>query len=213
MPVETHRNTMRVGDIIVTTTVRTEVESATIDFDDILAASQVEPDETMWGETPWESCDGYEHSVDKDHDIYSEEARGWCFSKCAGHYVNIEIEWDHNLFEWYRERGATKQVAHEMVALSLRKRLDTLVDWYENGWEWWSVCCEYGDEIDSCHGIDDHDYAYNDIRLECALNVAHELEQAGYEVHGRPEYNDAIAHRWLKRDRLKYNLRLFSWTD
>ena len=209
MPIETHRNTMRVGDTIVTTTVRTEVESATIDFADILEASQIEPDECMWGETPWDNCDGYEHTA--EHPALPR-GRGACHDG-DGRYVEIKMEFDRDLFEWYRERGATKQVAHEMVALSLRKRLDTLVDWSTNGWEWWHVHCEYKDEIDSCHGIDDHDYAYNDVRLECALNVAHELEQAGYEVHGRPEVDDASTRRFYRRAQLRLNLYLFSWID
>ena len=61
-------------------------------------------------------------------------------------------------------------------------------------------------------GIDDYDYAYDEVRRECAENIAHELEQAGYVVAGRPTPDPADT-RQQKRDRLYRNQTLFSWTD
>ena len=52
----TATTTIRTSDVLVHTTVTTEVESAYVDFDDILAAVKVSPDDSMSGEAPWNCC-------------------------------------------------------------------------------------------------------------------------------------------------------------
>jgi len=49
---KTATTTIRTGDLLVHTTVTTEVESVHVDFDDILAAVDVSPDDSMGRETP-----------------------------------------------------------------------------------------------------------------------------------------------------------------
>jgi len=214
---KTATTTIRTGDLLVHTTVTTTVEPVHVDFDDILAAVEVSPDDSMGGETPWDWCDGYVHTV-KMASLFDEgratidRRRGYCYSDSFRDRIVITAQWDDDLYRWYRDNGASKQVAHEMVALSLRKRLDQLVKWYATDWEWWYCGGEYKGFSDGVGGIDDFDYAHDEVRRECAENIAHQLEQAGYVVTGKPTPDPADT-RQQKRDRFRRNQTLFSWTD
>ena len=142
----------------------------------------------------------------------ADQRRGYCYSDGHRERIIITAQWDADLYRWYRDNGASKQVAREMVALSMRKRLDQLVEWYANDWEWWYCGGEYKGCSDGVGGIDDYRYAHDEVRRECAENIAHQLEQAGYIVKGKPIPNAADA-RQQKRDRFRRNRTLFSWTD
>lgn len=214
---KTATTTIRTGDVLVHTTVTTEVESAYVDFDDILAAVEISPDDSMSGETPWNWCDGFAHTVerlsrfDEERDT-ADQRRGYCYSDSHRERIIITAQWDADLYRWYHDNGASRQVAGEMVALSLRKRLDQLVKWYTNGWEWWHCGGEYKGCSDGVGGIDDYRYAHDEVRRECAENIAHQLEQAGYIVAGRPTPSAADTRR-QKRDRFRRNRALFPWND
>jgi hypothetical protein len=182
------RNKYRDGDRMITVTV--DVEPAIVDYDDILAATEVVPDE-IGHDAPWECCDGWEHTVERinRYDIVPEtldEARGYCWHD--GERVRIVLASDDGgVFDWHRGRGASRQVAAERVADQRRRQLDQLVKWYTDGWEWWGVTCEYADEGASVWGIDDADYADEYVRDEIASEVARQLEDKGYTVTGKPE--------------------------
>lgn len=213
---KTATTTIRTGDVLVHTTVTTTVKPVHVQFDDILAAVEVSPDDSMGGETPWDWCDGYVHTVkmaslfDEGRDTV-DQRRGYCYSDSFRERIVITAQWDDDLYRWYRDNGASKQVAREMVALSLRKRLAQLVKWYATDWEWWYCGGEYKGFSDGVGGIDDYDYAHDELRRECAESIAHELEQAGYIVAGRPTPDPADA-REQKRDRFRRNQTQFSWT-
>lgn len=169
------------------------------------------------GATPRPTPHGYVHTVkmaslfDEGRDTI-DQRRGYCYSDSFRERIVITAHWDADLYRWYRDNGASKQVAHEMVALSLRKRLAQLVKWYATDWEWWYCGGEYKRFSDGVGGIDDYDYAHDEVRRECAENIAHEMEQAGYIVAGRPTPDPADT-RQQKRDRFRRNRILFSWTD
>jgi len=214
---KTATTTIRTGDLLVHTTVTTEVESVHVDFDDILAAVEVFPDITMNGETPWHWCDGYVHTVEQvsrldDGRDTADQRRGYCYSDGHRERIIITARWDDDLYRWYRDNGASKQVAREMVALSLRKRLDQLVQWYTHGWEWWCCNVDFKGFTDGVGGVDDFDYAHDEVRRECAENIAYELERIGYIVTDKPTSDPAVV-RQQKRDRFRRNRTLFSWTD
>jgi hypothetical protein len=213
----TATTTIRTGDVLVQTTVTTEVESVYVDFDDILAAVEVSPDDSMNGEAPWDWCDGYVHTVERVSRLdeardKADLRRGYCYSDGHRERIIITAQWDDDLYRWHRDNGASRQVAREMVALSMRKRLDQLVKWYTHDWEWWYCGGDYKGCADGVGGIDDYDYAHDEVRRECAENIAHQLEQAGYIVAGRPTPN-AVDTRQQKRDRFRRNRTLFSWND
>ena len=98
-------------------------------------------------------------------------------------------------------------MAAETVAAERRRTSGQLVKWYEDGWQWYGVRCRFdtmGDEYEaSLWGIDDAEYAERDIKVEMALDVAAQLEKAGFTVTGKPEhgpgsriepYREARAH-------------------
>ena len=214
---KTATTTIRTGDLLVHTTVTTAVEPVHVDFGGILAAVGVFPDVSMNGETPWDWCDGYVHTVeqvsrlDEGRDT-ADRRRGYCYSDGHRERIVITAAWDDDLCRWYRDSGASKQVAREMVALSMRKRLDQLRNWYEHGWEWWCCNVDFKGFTDGVGGIDDFDYANDEVRRECAENIAYELDRIGYIVAGKPTLDPADA-REQKRDRFRRNRALFSWID
>jgi len=208
------RNTFRHAD----TMIAVESRPATIAFDDLLAATKVVYDqyESM---TPWEHCDGFEHTATPERRFRDEaDARAMQGSVyCDGHRERLVVELpakaDYGIFDYARRNGASRQVAAEMVAAERRRTLAQLVDWYGNGWEWYGVRCRFetlGDEYsDSLWGIDDAGYAET-LKEEIALNVAAQLEEAGYTVTGKPEHRQTYS-RADKQARIVRNLAAQNW--
>jgi len=206
----------KVGDHFVHTTVMVTTETIEVDFNDIVEAVQVDPDE-CFGETPWDMCDGYDHTATSinrmdAHRYEMESARGYCWHGGDRERVIITMaeHVDTDLFKWYRDQGASKQVAAEMVALSLRKRLDQLTHWYEHGWQWWYVHGQYRGYEDSVGGIDDYGYARDSVREEIAMNITAALEDDDYIVTNKPVVPNEDPGR---RAFLKHNRNLFSWIN
>lgn len=198
---------IRSGGKLIRTTTTTTVESAEIDFADILEAVRIEPD-CMSG-TPWDNCDGFDHEARPiGYDSQRIHSRGSCWDAGNRCRVVITVPWDDGLEGWYRERGATRQVAREMVAQCLRSAIDQLTKWYEQGWDWYVCEGEFKGCSDSIGGIDDYDYANGECRTEVAFGIACQLGKRGYVITGKPEVSRP------KRDGTgKYNLELFSWKD
>jgi len=208
------RNTFRHGD----TMIAVESRPATIAFDDLLAATEVVYDEHE-SMTPWEQCDGFEHTATPERRFREEadarEMQGSVY--CDGHRERLVIELpqeeDYGIYQYMRERGASRQVAREAVAAERRRTLARLVKWYDSGWEWYGVRCRFealGDEYhDSLWGIDDAKYA-GTLKEEIALNVAAQLEEAGYTVTGKPEHRQTYT-RADKQALLRRNLAAQSW--
>jgi len=208
------RNTFRHGD----TMIAVESRPATIAFDDLLAATEVVYDEYE-SMTPWEHCNGFEHTATPERRFRDEadarEMQGSVY--CDGHRERLVIELsdkeDYGIFDHARHNGASRQVAVELVAAERRRTLAQLVKWYDSGWEWYGVRCRFevlGDEYsDSLWGIDDAEYAET-LKEEIALNVATQLEEAGYTVSDKPEHRQTYA-RADKQARLQRNLAAQSW--
>ena len=209
-----NHHTFRQGD----TMIAVESRPATLAFEDILDATEVVADdfESM---TPWEQCDGFEHTSTPEGRFRDEadarEMQGSVY--CDGHRERLVIELpeeeDYGIYQYMRARGASKQVAREAVAAERRRTLAQLVKWYDQGWAWYGVRCRFdalGDEYnDSLWGIDDPEYAET-LKEEIALNVAVQLEEAGYTVTGKPKHRQA----WTRADkqaRLSRNLAAQNW--
>lgn len=208
------RNTFRQAD----TMIAVESRPATIAFDNLLAATKVVYDEYE-NMTPWEHCDGFEHTATPERRFRGDaDARAMQGSVCcSGHRERLVIELpakaDYGIFDYARHNGASRQVAAEMVAAERRRTLAQLVNWYDNGWEWYGVRCRFealGDEYnDSLWGIDDAEYAET-LKEEIALNVVAQLEEAGYTVTGKPEHRQTYS-RADKQARLARNLAAQNW--
>lgn len=185
--------------IEVTTTV--SVDDAEIQWEDILSAVKVEPDEFY--DTPWDNCDGWDHDVQimrygPDHDGMGASDR-WAWSR--GERVSVWLTLtDKNLTSWqyFHARGASKQVAHELAARVLADSYAQLNKWYSDGWEWWVASIEFKRHYASCGAIDDYNYAEKEVAIDLAHEVAAELEKDGYTVVGKPKYKaPTAAQRYL----------------
>ena len=208
------RNTFRHGD----TMIAVESRPATIAFEDILEATEVVADEYE-SMTPWEHCDGFEHVATPERRFRDEadarEMQGSVY--CDGHRERLVIELpreaDYGIYQYAREHGASRQVAAETVAAERRRTLAQLVKWYGDGWEWFGVKCDFevlGDEYhDSIWGVDDAEYAET-LKEEIALEVAGQLEEAGYTVTGQPEHRQTYT-RADKQARLTRHLAAQNW--
>lgn len=199
-------------DKVITTTTIVREEPRHIDYQDLLDCVEIEQDD--WHGAPWENCDGYDHEigpVDFDHPdqtdscAYVSARNGWS-GRIIKHGTSTEDDLD-DLYEYYRSRGQSKQVAFEAVAESRRLRMEQLVNWYENGWTYYYVKAEYnGYESRGCGGIDDYDYADTEIRSEEADELADQLEADGFIVTGKPEpFSKEDARRNNCKQRLDWN--------
>ena len=174
------------------TMIAIETASAIIDFADILDATKVvcDGDESM---SPWEDCDGFEHEAIPFHRLPDEAdpqaMRGYIrHERCV---LTLPEGEDYGIYKAMREQGASRQVAAEAVAADRRQTLGMLAGWYRDGWQWYGVRCTFNaiddNYSESVWGIDDADYAEHEVKPKIALEVAAQLEQAGYTVTGRPE--------------------------
>jgi hypothetical protein len=183
----------REGDKFIETT--TTVTDAVIDFQDILDACEIKDDDMC--EAPWENCDGFEHTAtpvrNLDDAKHASEMQGHVWSEGYRAYVVIELKSgeDWGTYEYLRAQGASKQVAREASAATRRKAIEQLKEWYQHGWSYYGVTCEYEGAEASVWGVDDYEYADTDVRHEIAREVAHELEKQGYTIINYPPADTA----------------------
>ncbi len=173
------RTYTRENEIVVRVDVKTF--PAIVDFCELLDSVEVRPDE--WADPPWETCDGLDHTRDNGE---------------------IVIPWDESLERYYRQRGASKQVAKQLTARSMAKRRAYLASVYAHGYEVWGVSCDFRGFHDSIWGVDDYTYARGELSEEIALNVASEMQAAGFDVVNLQE-------RCPNRQ-ARQNVHLFDWS-
>jgi len=215
------------------TSVEERTESAIIPFKRILAACKVEPDTDMG--PPWREHDGWEHRkesfdtfqnrFDPDADTSYDDMLAH-YKACRGYTWNdgysgvLFIDLDNadakanyeGMYEYHRGRGASKQVAREMQALWLRDYIDTLVKWYNDGYEWWGVVCEYKGAESSCWGFDDEDYAKTEGSRNIAEDVAYALQQKGYLITGE-ETDKKKSYRENRIYHIRLNANMQNWRN
>ena len=179
------RTYTRENDLVVRVDVKTF--PAVVDFREILDSVEVRPDE--WADPPWETCDGLEHTHENGE---------------------IVIPWDESLERYYRQRGASKQVAKQLTARSMAKRREYLASVYANGYEVWGVSCDFRGFHDSVWGVDDYGYATGEMSEEIALNVASEMQAAGFDVVNLPDR--CQLYKQNRRDSYRRNVHLFDWS-
>jgi hypothetical protein len=210
------RNTFRHGN----TMIAVESTPATIAFDDLLAATHIVDDNCS--EAPWDNWDGWEHVAKPPHafdhaDVRAMQGYARTWDRGERHILILPAGDMDRTYQYARESGASRQVAAEMLALTRRRTLAQLVKWYEEEWAWYGVRCRIeilGDEFEaSLWGIDDADYAAREVTIEIALDVAGQLEKAGFTVTGKPEHCPGWRGwtRQEKQERLARNLAAQNW--
>ena len=202
MTTKTHFS--RQGDTMAITTVR--LAPAVIEWQAILDCIKIEPDDNC--EPPWECCDGYGHKLVDI--VYRQFTGGHAFFYNGHDWQRIEMEYDTYSYNWYRERGASKGVAEQLTRQSMRERLKQLVEWRENGWEWWQLSGEMHGCFVSLGGIDNYGYANTEYREELAFDLAYQLEELGFIIKDKPCTAIKPMDKGDKRAELKRKLNLFN---
>lgn len=208
-----------VGDEIIRTL---EIhQPRTIQFQDILDAVEIVSDND--GGKPWDNCDGYEHELVspswREHESRIDNARnsivlGSGLRGNSRRFIELDDKIVDDCVQYARKSGASKQIAFEFGAYVKRQTLEQLKTWYQDGWEYFGVQCEFMDEEDSCYGIDSYEFARGEMRTEIAGNVAHALEQRGFIVVGMPTKEQRqVEYRKNRRDSLRRNMQMFTWKD
>lgn len=199
---------------------------AVIDFQILLDATEAEDDDHT--EMPWESGDGWEHNLEE----YTSDSFGGSlddFKKTRGYlphrgrykYERVVVtdesfcgDTRENRFDYFRNRGASKQVAREMVAQQDREYIDQLLEWYEHYQEVYvRVEVTIGGKTyeESCGGFDE-EYGHTEAKTEIASNLIYALEKDGFTVVGYDRHVKYNENRtWHKKEQLRRNLHLFDW--
>lgn len=154
-----------------------------VEYDDILAAVTVEPDEDA--QAPWEHSDGWNHELVNDPS--DTRGAGSIYYQSARQMIRLTDPETWGNFEAFRESGASKQVAYERTREIQREAIEQIKRWYRNGWEVWGVVCKFKGFHASVWGVydDDGDYVET-VKKEIADEVVRDMEIAGYMVQGKP---------------------------
>lgn len=184
-------------------------EPASVAYVDILEACFVVPDENIFMD-PWEGCDFYAHSalplsLFLEHHPQAEFNKMRNFARYQRVLI-VDACNDSPTWEYFHYRGASKQVARQLEAKALRECVDQIVEWRNNGCEYWGVECDFEDYEASLWGIDGEDYA-EQHRVEVANEVVAAMEKDGWVVTGKPA--PPPSRKDDLRRTFKHNLHLF----
>src|SRR5690606_7545553 len=94
----------------------------------------------------------YDYISDSSLHTEVRQSRAWCFGanyRESGILRLEDAEYSESLYKHYRQNGASRQVAAELVAADRRRRLDQLKEWYTHGWTDWYVSVDHPEYSDS----------------------------------------------------------------
>lgn len=181
----------RVNDTVEEVT----VHPAKVDFQDILDATEIVPDDEC--RNPFEGDDYLDHDlVPCEHEEQHESEahvhfghRDFSNGARPGHHLIVPKLVTPP--SYWRDRGASRQTAAEMHARERQGAVECIQKVYRGSMEWWGVKCDYMGFHDSLWGIivwcDDPPDYLDECKEECASVVANEMEQAGFEVVNVPD--------------------------
>lgn len=207
-----------------------------IKFEDILRLVKVEPDDDCG--MPWDDQDGWKHELQPIEEFedawmsryenveYADVVRafhdtqGYC-SSSRGDRKRVMVTDDSYCGEsrasriaYLRSKGASKQVAREVIAYEDRRYIAQIVAWRNDGYPCVYVTCEFeiGEEDtyeDSCGGFEE-DYA-DEAKKEIAGHIASAMADDGYTIVDAPDNQAAYkANRlWHRKDQFRRNLHMF----
>ena len=191
-------------------------EPAEVEWDTLIESAEIEQGNDSG--KPGDNGDIFGHSVESMPGDVDDphECRNYVEQSGRG-YHRIELDRTatkmlDDEYKWYRANGASKQVAFERRAMQLRNTLDRITSWYRDQWQYVGVIVSYGDDYtESLWGIDDEDYARDEIIPELCHQLADAMELDGYTILNRPNLatNAGVNKQW-KRDRIKTNVNRFN---
>jgi hypothetical protein len=204
---------IRSGDKLIKTKVRTTVENAVIEFADILEATTIET-EDGFNYAPWEDSDGLEHTVIADDSDGNAAGyfNGSRHSRYSGHR-RVVVEKDaFGNFAYHRANGASKQVAFQLARAEEKRTAEYIAQCYANGWNCFTVVCNFKGDSESVGGCyasepttcEDDAYLRETMR-DIASQMASVLESQGYDVTGKPDRKAEYVQSRINEIRRKLN--------
>lgn len=210
---KTSEVSIRSGDKLIRTKVKTTVENAIIEFSELLEATKIESDE-CFNSAPWEDCDGLEHTVIADDSDGNAAGyfNGDRHCRYSGHRRVVIQKDAFGNFVFHRANGASKQVAFQLARAEEKRTAKYIAGCYANGWNCFVVSCEFKGEIESvggCYASEpttraDDDYLRETTR-DIASQMASTLENKGYEVAGKPDLKAEYLQSRINEIRRKLN--------
>ena len=200
------------GTLCVIRQTREVVKSAPLPYSVLKkkACKVVEDDECR---APWEDCDGWDHHLETTGEFRGDDldrfrdAQG-VFRHGSEGLVRIVFDYDLSAnYDYHHTRGASKQVARQLVAAEKRRSIEQLRKWYVHGWQWFGAVCKWGEYDEALWGIDDEKYAWQVLEEEMMPGLVAHVESLGYLITGKPQPRKR--KRWTKkswREHLRRNL-------
>jgi hypothetical protein len=210
---KTSEFSIRSGDKLIRTHVKTTVGNAVIKFSELLEATKIEPDEGC-NAAPWDNCDVMQHTVIGDDS--DGKAAGYFSGDRHCRYSGnrrVVIKKDaFGNFGFHRANGASKQVAFQLARSDEKRTAEYIAGCYAQGWNCFVVSCEFKGEIESVCGCyasepttrSDDAYLRETMR-EIASQMASTLEAFGYEVTGKPDRKAEYVQSRISEIRRKLN--------
>ncbi len=203
-----------------------------VSFTDLLNSVVWETDDWDY-RSPWEDCDGLEHTLTPLEKVpwdehNNSEVRDQIWQSDFAIYSERErvlIQTDRKHTQWWGSAGtgASKQVKAEVIACEVRRTKLQLAKWYKDGWSYETVSVEFeiaGEEFSDSLGmiLDPSESDRIEYANEMAGNVAHSLKLMGFTITDWPNYETsrypvpiASVKGVQYRERLKANVNANNW--
>jgi hypothetical protein len=213
--------------------------SAIVPYAALAARGHVEEDD-YYTSPPWEECEGWEHTLQScenfqrhlddtshcyvipaqatDH-FKASNATYYDTNACEFFRIVLDDAAQRGLLQYYRARGASRQVAAELCAVNKRQTISQLRDWRKDGWHWYSAVAKWTAADGKCYedslgGFNNEDDAEAVLLEDVIPQVIHELELDGFIVQGQPpslrRYGGCTSKEKY-RERLQKNLHGQDW--
>lgn len=161
-------------------------EAMTVDYRDILAATRLEGDCDY---NPFD-CDGLEHDLVTANDDGMRDGNAYVYHNRRHRFIVLSDT--TSTFDYFRARGASRQVAFEKQAETNRAIIAQIKKYLTGDYAAYGIICEYEGYRDSCWGFEGDDSYLESSRHEIAGQVVYQMEKDGYTVTNQPEARSAV---------------------
>lgn len=175
-------------------------EALTVDYADILEATRLEHDDSY---DPFD-CDGLEHELIRAEDNDMRQANAYVYHGRSHRFIVLEDT--TSTYDYFRARGASRQVAFEKQAETNRNIITAIKKYLQGDYTAYGIVCEYEGFHDSCWGFEGDDEYIESSKHEIASQVVYQMEKAGYTVTNQPQAPSAVT-RYSRANEQNVNKR------